>query len=332
MTVGARAGLPPFPLRFRAIAVLGLALLVGTPAPALLAQAGGETGGGPIVTRVPLSARGVALAGSFVLAGRDADLLFFNPALLERARGVEVTAQRWGRDGRVAGMAAGTEWLGGGAGLGLRTVEYRAPLATEAPPARDAGERLAFSPEDGAATVGATESAVTAGYGRSLAGFRVGGTVSAVQVRWDQDGDETAVLDLGVARDLGWVTVGVSGGGIGPALRDDLPTGVRRVEKWVAAGAGTQAKAVGPLDASGAVAVTLHEGTRVEAGGGVEVAWWPVQGRTLVGRVGLGGPDVAEASRFSWGAGFLGDSFAVEYAWRDLGEVPALHVVSLRFR
>jgi hypothetical protein len=112
----------------------------------------------------------------------------------------------------------------------------------------------------------------------------------------------------------------------------DLPVGLRRVPRWVMAGAATRAAPVGPLDISGAFAATLVDGDRLEAGGGLEFGWWPVQGRTLVGRVGLGGSRIRGASQPSLGAAFLGDSFTVEYAWREVSGGRGLHGVTLRFR
>ncbi|MFW5905038.1 MAG: hypothetical protein ACOCUZ_02355 [bacterium] len=292
---------------------------------------GGSPEGGPVLLQLPHSARSAALAGAAALAAPDADLLFVNPALLANAGDVGVTAQRYGRDGRLASMAAATEWWGGGAGLGLRLAEYRTPLDGPQRLRRRAGDRLHFRGADDAPTEPVAERAVTAGYARTVLGFRVGASLSALELRRSQDSDATGVLDLGIARSLGPVTVGLSGGGLGPSL-DGMPPGFRRLAKWTTAGLGTRTRAVGPLDLSAAAAVTLREGGRLEGGGGLEVAWWPVQGRTFVGRVGFGGPEIDDASRLSLGGGFLGDSFALEYAWRDLGGGPGMHAVSVRFR
>jgi hypothetical protein len=280
-----------------------------------------------------MSTRAFALGGAEVPADRDPTLLFVAPALVERARGSSLSLHRYRSGSRVISLATATSWLGGGAAIGFRSVTYPAPGGGASPPALP-GERMRtsrFPSEPGDATpLPVSESALTVGYGRLYRGFRVGGAVSALEVRTRLDSDWTPFLDLGVARDISRITVALSGGGIGPDL--DLSPGFRRVPIWLRMGAGTQAAPVGPLDLTGAFSLTLVEGGEVEAGGGLEVGWWPVQGRTFVGRIGLGGTDIPGARAFTLGAAFLGDSLALEYAWRGVRDEVGSHGVSVRFR
>jgi len=322
----------PVPLRvLLAGACLG-GLLLAPPASGLKAQGLDQTSGGSglVLTQLPVSIRSLALAGALPLADRDPDFLFRNPALAERIRGLGMSAHRYEREARLISVAGGAPWLGGGVGLGIRSASYPVPAAVGMLPATRPGERMRYRAPEGEDSLPLEEIAVTIGYGRLWKGVRFGAALSGMEVRRDGHSDLTGFLDLGAAVDAGPVTVGVSGGGFGPSL--DLPPGFRRVPTWVMAGAGTRAGPVGPLDISGAFAATLLEGGRVEAGGGVEVGWWPVQGRTLVGRAGLGGSRIEGASAFTLGGAFLGDSFTLEYAWRGVDGASGIHGASLRFR
>jgi hypothetical protein len=319
------------PLRvFLAGACLG-GLLLASPASTLQAQGvHGGPGGGLVVTQLPLSTRSLALAGALPLADRDPDLIFRNPALADRIRGMGISAHRYEGEARLVSLAAGAPWLGGGVGMGIRSARYPVPAAEGILPAIRPGQRMRYGVQEGADSRPLEEIAATVAYGRLWKGMRFGAALSGLEVRRDGQSDLTGFLDLGAAVDAGPVTVGVSGGGLGPSL--DLPPGCRRIPKWVMVGAGTRAAPVGPLEISGAFAATHFEGGRVEAGGGVEVGWWPIQGRTLVGRAGLGGSRIQGASAFSLGGAFLGDSFTLEYAWRRIEGARGIHGTSLRFR
>ncbi|CAN5750701.1 hypothetical protein BH23GEM11_BH23GEM11_19830 [soil metagenome] len=133
-----------------------------------------------------------------------------------------------------------------------------------------------------------------------------------------------------MTRDLGRFAVGLSGGSLGPA--PNLGSDFQTLPKWATLGVASQAAPVGPLDVTGALALTWREGGELEAGGGLEFGWWPVAGRTFVGRVGIGGPSVVGASPLTLGAAFLGDAFTLEYAWGRIDGARGIHGVSLRFR
>jgi hypothetical protein len=306
-------------------------LLLGPPVPGLQAQEapGGSAGGGPVVTQLPGSTRTLSLAGALPLADRDPDLVFRNPALAERAGGLGLSVHRYERESRLISMAGGASWLGGGVGMGIRSVSYPVPETEGAPPVVRPGDRMRF-PVRAGETRRVEEISATLAYGRLWRGIRFGAALSGMEVRRDGDSDVTGFLDLGAAWDAGPVTLGVSGGGLGPSL--DLPTGFRRNPQWGMVGVGTRAAPVGPLDISGAFAATYVEGGRLDVGGGVEVGWWPVQGRTLVGRTGLGGPRIQGASPFTLGGAFLGDSFTLEYVWRGVDGARGIHGASVRFR
>jgi hypothetical protein len=331
-----------------ALVTLGL-LLAGLHVPALAAQESGAESVGTressvVLTRLPLSVRSLSFGGALPLLNPDPDLFLRNPASAERGRGMGVSVQAWEANARLLVMSAGTAWFGGGVALGVRHATYLVP--DESPGAgrptlpAAAGDRMRFVPAPGDPAASVSETAVTVGYGRMFRGFRVGVAASALEVRRGVDAGGTGFVDLGVARDVGRFAVGLSGGSLGPA--PEVGSDFGALPAWTTLAVGTQAAPVGPLDITGAVALTWREGGDLEAGGGLEFGWWPVVGRTFVGRVGVGGPAVDGASTLTLGAAFLGDAFTVEYAWRGLDwavgvdggtrGARGIHGVSLRFR
>ncbi len=70
----------------------------------------------------------------------------------------------------------------------------------------------------------------------------------------------------------------------------------------------------------------------VVPGGGLEVAWWPVQGRTFVGRIGYRRMPEPGVDPLTLGAGFEGDDFRIEYAWQGADGDDAVHSFGIRWR
>ncbi|TVR64774.1 MAG: hypothetical protein EA422_05885 [Gemmatimonadales bacterium] len=293
-----------------------LALVVTVPALLVPVQGGAQLTGDP---GVPPSIRSLGLGGALPLADRDPDLLFGNPALVERARGSGVAAGRLYPEVGWLSMAAATAWWGGGAGLGVRVWDGGA--------AAGGVDGVEGAPGGEGTTVGA----VTAGLGRTVKGIRVGAALTGMEARRGEARDATAHLDLGVAAEVGPVTLGVSGGGLGPSL-ELPPSGDRLHPRWARAGFGTTATPLGPLDVAAMGGLTVRQGYRPRAGIGVEVGWWPVAGRTFVGRAGLESGRRVGTSPWSMGGAFLGDSFTLEYGVRPRSDGGRVHGVALRFR
>jgi len=228
-------------------------------------------------------------------------------------------------------MAAAAEWFGGGAALGLRSVTYQAPMGRRAGGSAEATLSLAGRERTGSEPLESlAETAVTAGYGRAYRGFHLGGALTGSELRRGAGKGSAAAVEVGVGRELFPFTVALSGGG---SLRaPGFGSGFRSHPWWAAAGFASQPAPVGPLDLAGSALVTYRDGEGWIGAGGGEVRWWPVEGRTLVGRLGIGGPRIPGASDLSLGAGLLGDDLALEYAWRGTGGGGGLHALSLRFR
>ncbi len=299
-------------------------VLLAAPTPAAAQDAGEEAGKAPplLVLERPASVRALALGGSPAYADRDSDLLLFSPGFLSVARGAALSRVRHAPGRATSAMTGVTPWWGGGVGLALRTGE------------------------DGAGPERSTETALTAGYGRTIAGFGVGATVTGVNLDRGTASDHGFLVDLGLALAPGPVGLGIAVGGLGwaPEPRvppDPLSNPVAGTEPggvppsgvpWLRFGLGAGSLPVGPLDVAGSWSLTARDGFGPESGGGLEVSWWPVAGRTFTGRVGHRSRPPGGGSGWSFGGAFLGDAFTLEYAARRRPDGGWAHGAALRFR
>ncbi|MGY8777948.1 MAG: hypothetical protein ACKVIN_07470, partial [Longimicrobiales bacterium] len=134
-----------------------LALMLGVTATEVSAQAAGVL---PKTTQLPASTRAMALGDSYVMNAGHADALFYHPALLAGASGVGFEIQRWGANSSSATVSAAVQWLGGGVGIGVRTLQYSAFGAGML--AAPAGQDHLF----GFGSVPVSERVATIGYAR----------------------------------------------------------------------------------------------------------------------------------------------------------------------
>ena len=98
---------------------------------------------GPIILELPASTRALALGNSFALGFQDADAVFYQPGLLNRAQGLSGSFQRYGRSATLSTFSAGRSWLSGGVVLGIQQLSYGADA-----PARALGSDLVGLPVD----------------------------------------------------------------------------------------------------------------------------------------------------------------------------------------
>lgn len=320
MAPGLRAATPA--LRAALRAALLVALLASGPAGPLRAQ---EIAYRPLVLTLPANTQAMAMGDAFQFNGRISDLIFYNPALLDRARGIEGAAQRWGTRGTSFTLSGATGWLGGGVGIGLQSLTYTVPVL---------GTRGRGLQQDLLATadeVPVTELVATGGISKRAFGLRFGLAVKLIEQRIWERRDGTAALDVGVAWASDLVTVGFSAQNLGPDLTirgDDYPLPRRFV-----LGGATQNVPVGPLDLSGTAAITLDPYDRWIPAVGAQAEWWPVVGRTFIARAGWRRVPLGEAWPFTFGVGFTGDELGVDYAYQRFdGELRDAHRLSVRWR
>jgi hypothetical protein len=177
----------------------------------------------------------------------------------------------------------------------------------------------------------ASELVVSVGYGREIKGIRMGLVGKLVEERFGSLEAATGALDFGVAASPGPVTVGFAVHNMGPATRiggEEIPLPRRYV-----LGASSRSAMVGPLDLAAAGAVSYQRGGDLVPSLGLEVGYWPVNGRTFVGRIGLRYlPDEQSGSPVTFGGAFWGDDIILEYAYEGFCRGAPSHRFSLGWR
>ena len=274
-----------------------------------------------------MSTRALGLGGGFHPGGRDSDAVFVMPGLLNNPTGMSGAFQSWGRGGSMAQLSAGTDWWSGGVALGVRASSYGTVASGFSGLPLDQGELRGRGKPEGVAEVH-----VTAGYGRVVKGFRVGATGSFVQLQTGGQRDFTGALGLGVARAVGVMVISASALNLGPELSEGGTT-LDLSRQFVLSTGPSRALPVGPLDLNGTGYLSILEDNSVTGGGGVELSWWPIQGRTFTARAGLRHvPEEASMRVFTLGAGFQGDRLGLDYALVPFDSGVASHRVGLHFR
>ena len=278
----------------------------------------------PVVVQVPASARAAAMGNAYLLSAPDADAIFYNPALLNNARGITASLSRFGSGSHLMRAAAGFDWWDGALSFGVATLSYGAGST-------DAGAFVAGEAglwEDGSVT--ASEQVAIVSYARTLYGFRVGGAAKLIDQRRVGAHRVTGAADLGVVRGVGPVTLGFSARNLGSSPDFDL-VDARLPTTLTVAGA-TRSKTVGPLDMSFAGSSSWIRKDLTTAGGGVEISYWPINGRTFTARVGYRWIEESAITPITFGLGFTGDVIGIDYAFQAVDDGRATHMVTLRIR
>lgn len=283
---------------------------------------GGPVPTPPKVLSLPASVRAMALGGAYMMNAGHADALFYHPALLTGASGFGLEIQRWGERASASAASAAMAWLGGGVGIGLQTLQTNLPDF-------HVPEGQAILLAGGALPV--SERVATVGYARRLFGVQFGVAGKLVEERLGAASSTTVLMDVGAARSLGPVTVGLTVQDLGnDAFQVDGDFGPARV----VLGAGSYGRQVGPLDLGFTVALS-HGRDDTRVGGGLELGYWPISGRTFVARVGLQTtPEEDEGvDPFTFGFAFWGDDLVLEWAYQGFGDLDGnTHRFGVRWR
>ncbi|MDX1646242.1 MAG: hypothetical protein R3304_03770 [Longimicrobiales bacterium] len=292
---------------------------------------GQETEALPRAGALPASTRAMALGDAYQTGSRHADAVFYHPALLGRASGFGLAWQRWSAESSSASASAAVEWLGGGVGVGLRAFQYSdEPLSGfpfPAPPRR--GQDDLF--DVGSRPV--SERIASLGYGRELPWLEldVGAVAELVDQRMGTSQHTVLLFDLGLARTVGPLTVALTAHDLGTKPVVDVGDDPSR---WTL-GLGGYGRPVGPLDLGMAARLGLDHEERVTWGGGLEIGYWPIQGRTFVARIGVqDAPDDSDVGHLTTGFAFWGDDLTVEWAFRPVSgaDEGGTHRFGVRFR
>lgn len=255
----------------------------------------------------PATVRATAMGGANVLQRPTPGAAASNPALSGDASGADLG---WAWSGDDA-TRAWTAFEGGGFVFGLRHQSQN-----DAP----------------------TDLALSMSGSRSLFGFDVGvGLALAERSRWVHR-DRAIYLNAGVVREVAEFRLAASVLGVGTGTSSPSPTdpngdeifvGLPSTPVFLIQGASNSFQ-VGPLDAILAGRVQIADG-QSSAGGGLELGYWPVTGRTFRLLAGYGRNPVSGETRPTWGASFSGDAITVEFAsFSESGN--GTHTLGLRWR
>jgi len=308
----------PPPVRLAPVIIAALAALASAvPATA-------QSPAPPLVLRMPTGTRALAM-GDAAVAVTDAEAVFHNPAQLTNGRGIALGAQRYGGGASLATMAVALTAAPGGLGIGVQHLSYHAACAdcggvatTESGLAR----RAAFT---------ASATVATVGFGRDVDGVRVGVAGKVVEQQLPGVRAAAAAVDVGVARQVGPVMLAVAAQNLGGALRLG-PAGTWELPRRATAGASVDFVPLGPFDLAASAAVAFHDDGEVVPGGGLELAYTPLEGYTIAGRVGLRRVVGDDVGPVSLGAMLARDRLALEYAYQPLDAAGDLHRLGVRVR
>jgi len=292
-------------------------VLLGLGPTALFAQTPGRAA--PAL-ELASGARAAGLGGAAQLGVADPDHLFRHPAYLGSG-GFRATAWLTDVDASLLTLSAGTSAFGGTVALGIRAAEWDG--------AAPAGSTGGLDGIVGPGDVGRSTTAATLGYRREVPlGLELGVAATLVADRADAVRARTVAFDVGVGGEAGPVGFALSARNLGADLEfgGDVP-----LPTTYELGAGAYGYRLGPLDLGVAGRLGVQDDDEFVYGGGLELGYYPIQGRTFIVRVGGQNVPAGEDSPLTLGGSFRGDDLTLDYAWREV-DGDAVHVITLGWR
>jgi hypothetical protein len=291
--------------------------------------------GAPPILQLPGSTRALGLGGAYLIGAADPDAIFFNPVLLQNARGVSLAAQRYGSASTLTSLAFTTDV---GLGVAVRILDY-APTRASDP--LDFGSPIGLS-ERGFNDSG--EALGVVGYMRTIKKIRLGVAGKWVQ-HWGIDESEgVAAFDIGsTVNPFNWLSVALAVQDIGGSIhfgnvKHDIDT---RALLLVS----TRTKVVGILDVALAARLQAGEDSDPAGGLGMEASYWPFSGLTFFARAGArfgtgelsgvsptGRFEEIKESNFTGGAGVAYGRVSLDYAWEPFSGAADSHRFGVRVR
>jgi hypothetical protein len=256
---------------------------------------------GPLALTLPASAR-LGGMGNVGVAGRDDDVIFYNPAQLFIARGTSFSLTRLSATARGGTMSTVLRLGPGAFGFGVNYLEYQSP-AFLYPVTRY--QVLGRDLTVGTSTLGAL------GYAQVYKGFRIGATAKYAVDAKNLDRFGTVYGDLGVARELGRFTTALSFQNLGASLENG--TEEVKAPMMTTLGVAT-ARPLGPLDVAATAGVSYSLQDEVTGGGGAEAAWSWLSGYSIAVRAGAHSARLGGDPELMAGFGFTADRMTFDIA------------------
>jgi hypothetical protein len=296
-----------------------IAALVLTPTVAA-AQARGYA---PIVLQLPASARAVGFGNAYV-AVREAEAIFYNPANVGGRNLIAVSAEQYGGEAVAGAFATSYAFGPAGIGIGAKLLDYRVALGRYPDLAPNGEQLMQTGPFQ------ASSFAAALAFSMPFKGIRWGVAMKLAQDRVETARDGVLLADVGAAREIGPVSLGVSVQNLGTSPRilgteAALPT---RATVGVA-GAGLP---IGPLDFAASAALSVRRGGRVSPAGGGEFSYMPIDGVTFAARLGARLPERAAELPITMGASFSFDRVTLDYGFDPYHGPGNGHRVGIRVR
>ncbi len=302
----------------RLAALLVLAICLPTPA---FAQAPPV---GPLLLILPASPRTASLGNAWV-AGRDQDVLFYNPAQLIGSRtGLDLSITRHGSKGTTTSL--GSVYSGGKwsltLGWGVQFADFRVSPGTTYPYAPET--LLSDGPASASSTLAAVGGAIT------WKGFRFGaaGKYAADRSSIEASNHGVIVADIGVARNIAGGVGGFSVQNLGGSSNGD-GTGIK-APKQALLGWSTS-KGVGPLDVAVVTQLTVRDNWTAP-GAGIDIGYSWIEGYYVTVRAGIRRPESGPERPFTFGAAITADRLTVEYGVQFFEGGKASNGVTIRWR
>jgi hypothetical protein len=284
----------------------------------------------PLVLRLPAGTRATSLGNAWV-AGRDEDVVFYNPAQIVARTGFNLSIARYGSTATQASMASG--YAAGpwsmALGWGIQFADLHA---------RE--DSYPFTPDavfDGGAVDVFTMQAV-AGVSFLVKGFRVGVAGKYATDRAHTPGNlfvaneqrhDAFLVDAGLARNMfsGTAAIAVQNIGNGPT------DGERRIDAPLQAALGwsSNTRQTGEFDLGLYGQVTARTGWIAPAAG-AELNYGWIEGFSVAFRAGARRPENDAEKPFTLGAAFTGDHLIVEYAHQFFDGGHHAHRMTIRWR
>ena len=310
--------------------VTGVVLCACLPA-AVFAQA---PPAGPLLLITPASPRTAALGNAWV-AGRDQEVLFYNPAQLIGSRtGMDVNITRHGSKGTTFGL--GSVYTGGKwsltLGWGVQLADYRVSPGATYPYPPDV--LLGDGPVAGQSTLAAVGGAIT------WKGFRFGaaGKYASDRAVLQPNPNGLSVIpsvnhgvfvaDFGVARNIVGGVGAISFQNLGGSSNGD-GTGIKAPKQTLLGW--SMSRGVGPIDVTVVSQLTLRDNWTAPAGG-IEVGYSWIEGYFVSLRAGVRRPESGPERPFSLGAAFTADRVTIEYGVQFYEGGRASNGVTIRWR
>ncbi len=304
---------------FLSRSLLALALLA-TPA---VAQ---QLPTAPLVLRLPGGAQAAGFGNGFT-AGRGAEVIFSNPAQIGAERGTTLSLARYGSSATEGTFSTVGPFGKVAIGAGVQYLDYGTPVGPDffLRPAQ-----LPGGGETSSSSLAATIAAST-----RIKGLRIGVAAKYAQERVGALGDGGFALDIGAAREVGRVTVGIVAQNLGRGL-DVLDTRRASLPSRVSLGVASPTVLVSSyFDVRAMAAVVRERDGRITPAGGAELIYQPLDGWFFVGRIGARRTQAdlePQESPITVGGSFGLDRLWIDYTFQPSRGFGSIHQIGLRIR